>query len=155
MSLNYAAQTGVTRGLIISDLELKLLKIFPSVQFAEPTFQDRLSSSKKTFLKSTDLHESFIILSKICYGNEKKKTFQQNLLFLPLFFPGLFISPFFFISSLFARAISLGFTTDLVSKYSTTEASSSVSLQNNWILVIINKAHFKFVTMFQLDIQQW
>ena len=107
------------------------LKIFPSVQFAEPTFQDKLSSSKKTFLKSTDLHESFIILSKICYGNEKKKTFQQNLLFLPLFFPGLFISPFFFISSLFARAISLGFTTDLVSKYSTIEASSSVSLQNN------------------------
>ena len=144
---------GVTRGLIISDLELKLLKIFPSVQFAEPTLQNKLSSSKKTFLKSTDLHESFIILSKIFYGNEKK--FQQNLLFLPLFFPGLFISPFFFISSLFARAISLGFTTDLVSKYSTIEASSSVSLQNNWILVIINKAHFKFVTMFQLDIQQW
>ena len=82
------------------------LKIFPSVQFTEPTFQDKLSSSKKTFLKSTDLHESFIILSKICYGNEKKKkpfnrtyffflSFSQDFLFLLSFSSLLFLQGLF------------------------------------------------------------
>ena len=66
LSLNYVAQTGGYKRAYHIWPGTETLKIFPSVQFAEPTFQDKLSSSKKTFLKSTDLHESFIILSKIC-----------------------------------------------------------------------------------------